>query len=182
MWLSTTLNSLALSKQESEHDCEHLLDLVNRQLFGKLGNIHFPNLQVVQDIGQRLQSGKLSITNVLLTLRMISSKANNEVELVLTSTLKLTTSNNRPVLCPIESITSRRAISLKVAAAYSNYIQAISKQTQYQLTDCLKFGALRKPQAQQMSHQTRGAGTALFVAICPSIQLTPVSPDTEETV
>ena len=135
-------------------------------------------------IGQRLQSGKLSITNVLLTLRMISSKANNEVELVLTSTLKLTISNNRPVLCPIESITSRRAISLKVAAVYSNYIQAISKQTQYQyqLTDCLKFGALRKPQAQQMSHQTRGAGTTLFVAICPSIQLTPVSPDTEETV
>ena len=62
--------------------------------------------------------------------------------------------------------------------AHFDYIQADS----IPIDRLLEIWGIEEAQAQQMSHQTRGAGTTLFVAICPSMQLTPVSPDTEETV
>ena len=52
----SSLQPLSLVEARSNDVRKHLLDFVNRELFGKLGDVHFLNLQVVQDVGQCLQS------------------------------------------------------------------------------------------------------------------------------
>ena len=81
-----------------------------------LRDINLLHLQVVKDIGERLQRHELSSTDVLLALPWKSVYARKTIfdGVQLTSTLKLTISSRQLVRDVMLSTTSRSAASLNV--------------------------------------------------------------------